>query len=76
MPYYLYRITEKPIRQLAKLAQHSSFKEASADAKRLRAEGGIAEGSVVKVIFADNELQAEDQLSQVREAPLLVGDDL
>lgn len=76
MPYYLYRITEKPIRQLAKLSQFPSFKEASAEAKRLRGEGTEPAGSVVKVIFADNELHAEDQLSQVREAPLLVGDDL
>lgn len=76
MPYYLYRVTEQPIRQLAKLAQFPSFKEASAEAKRLRAEGGQPPGSVVKVMFADNELQAEDQLSQVRETPLLVGDDL
>lgn len=76
MPYYLYRITERPIRQLAKLAQYPSFKEAGAEAKRLRGAVDQPAGSVVKVIFADNELQAEDQLSQVREAPLLVGDDL
>lgn len=76
MPYYLYRVTEKPIRQLAKLAQFPSFKEASAEAKCLRGEADQPAGSVIKVMFADNELQAEDQLSQVREAPLLVGDDL
>jgi hypothetical protein len=73
MPYYLYEIVEQPIRQLTKLGQHPSFKEASAEAKRLRAEGTCA--GTVKVIFADNELQAEDLLSQVREAPPMIGDD-
>lgn len=73
MPYYVYEINEKPIRQLAKLAQFASFKEASADAKRLRAE--TAERNV-KVIFAANELEAEDLLSQVRQAPLVIGDDI
>jgi hypothetical protein len=76
MPYYLYRITERPIRQLTKIAQFPGFKEASAEAKRLRAEEPAQAGVTIKVIFADNELHAEDQLSQVREAPLLVGDDL
>lgn len=72
MPYYIYQITEQPIRQLKKLASHPSFREATADAKHLRAAG--SEGTV-KVIFADNELQAEDLLMQVREAPPMIGDD-
>jgi hypothetical protein len=76
MPYYIYRVTERPIRQLAKIGELPSFKEASAEAKRLRAEGAEADGSLVKMIFAENELQAEDLLSQVREAPLIIGDDL
>ncbi len=73
MPYYLYEIIEQPIRQLKKLAQYPSFKEAGAEAKRLRAES--AEPVTIKVMFAENELQAEDQLMQVREAPPLIGDD-
>lgn len=73
MPYYLYEVVEQPIRQLKKIAQYPSFKEAGAEAKRLRAEA--AEPVTIKVMFADNELQAEDQLMQVREAPPLIGDD-
>ena len=72
MPYYVYEVVEQPIRQLTKLAQFPSFKESSAEAKRLRAE----RERNVKVIFAANELEAEDLLSQVRQAPLLIGDDL
>lgn len=73
MPYYLYDIVEHPIRQLKKLAQYPSFKEASAEAKRVRAAG---ECSNAKVIFAENELQAEDLLSQLRQAPPVLGDDI
>lgn len=72
MPYYIYEITEKPIRVLKKIADYPSFKESSAEAKRLRAADGAPN---VKVVFADNELQAEDLLSQVRVAPPLIGDD-
>ena len=73
MPYYLYDIVENPIRQLKKLADYPSFKEAGNEAKRLRAAGTCA--GQVKVIFAENELAAEDMLSQVRAAPPMIGDD-
>jgi hypothetical protein len=73
LPYFIYEIVEQPIRQLRKIGEHPSFKEASAEAKRLRIEGKHA--GMVKVVFADNELHAEDLLSQVREAPPMIGDD-
>ena len=71
MPYYLYEVVERPIRVLRKIAAFPAFKEASVEAKRLRA----ADATNVKVIFAENELQAEDMLSQVRPAPPMIGDD-
>jgi len=73
MPYYIYDIVEKPIRRLKKLADYPSFKEASAQAKQLRA--AATQEGLVKVVFADNELAAEDMLSQVRQAPPQIGDD-
>lgn len=73
MPYYIYEIVEQPIRTLKKIGEHPSFKDASAEAKQLRAAGTYA--GTVKVVFADNELQADDLLSQVREAPPMIGDD-
>ena len=76
MPYYLYRITQAgPVKQLDKLAQFGVFKEASVEAKRLRKESELPAGVLIKVIFADNELMAEDLLSQVREGEPLTGDD-
>ncbi len=76
MPYYLYRITQTgPVKQLEKLTQFAQFKEASAEAKRLRKDLELPAGTTIKVIFAENELQAEDLLNQVREPEPLTGDD-
>lgn len=76
MPYFLYRITPQgPLKTLAKLDRFDEFKPASDTAKRLRKALELAPGETVKVIFAENELQAEDLLNQVREAEPLTGDD-
>jgi hypothetical protein len=76
MPYYLYRVTQAgPIKQLEKITQFAAFKEASAEAKQLRKAADLPAGALIKVIFADNELMAEDLLNQVREAEPLTGDD-
>ncbi len=75
MPYYLYKIFETPIRRLEKIESHDTFKAASVRAKALRKELALSEGCNVKTVFADNELQAEDLLSQVREPQPELGDD-
>lgn len=75
MPYYIYKVFETPIRRLEKIEQHEAFREASGRAKTLRRELAMNEQCAVKVIFADNELQAEDILSQVREPQPELGDD-
>ncbi len=72
MPYYLYRIM--PLGLLQKIEQHERFAEASARAKALRAADAPGTPGRVKVMFADNELQAEDLLGQIRE-PGPAGDD-
>jgi hypothetical protein len=65
MPYYIYKIN--PMRILEKLDQYEKFPEASRVAKELRARIGPEDNYGVKVIFAKNELEAEDMLSQQRE---------
>jgi hypothetical protein len=66
VPYYIYKVFNFPVRRLEKLEQHSAFRDASARAKMLRAAlTSAAEGSI-KVILADNDLHAEDLLSQLR----------
>ena len=74
MPYYLYKIFETPIRRLEKIESHDSFKAASARAKVPRRELALAEGCGVRTIFAENELQAEDLLSQAHETQPEPGD--
>jgi len=66
MPYYIYKVFSFPIRRLEKLEQHAAFRDASARAKVLRAALRSAEDGSIKVILADNELHAEDLLSQQR----------
>ncbi len=66
MPYYIYKVFSFPIRRLDKIEQHSAFRDASARAKVLRAALTHAEDGSIKVILADNELHAEDLLSQQR----------
>lgn len=67
MPYFVYKLFETPIRRLEKIEQHDTFREASNRAKQLRSELSSDARHVVKVIFAENELLAEDLLNQVRE---------
>ncbi len=72
MPYYLYRVM--PLGVVHKLTEFATFREASTHAKALRAADPPGTPGKVKVMFADNELLAEDLLCQVRE-PGPTGDD-
>lgn len=74
MAYYLYRVF--PFARLEKVSQFDAFKEASAEAKKLRAATDLPVDCKLKVIFAENELHAEDLLSQVRQGEAgVVGDE-
>ena len=74
MPYYIYRVF--PFRRLEKADAADAFGQASARAKAMRASPDLPADCMVKVIFAANENEAEDLLSQVREpAPGVVGDE-
>jgi len=74
MPYFIYEIG--PLNILNKRGQAGSFKEAKAVANELRKGLDPAGGTQIKMIFAENELLAEDILSQPRELDAsLAGDD-
>ncbi|NJD34321.1 MAG: hypothetical protein FIA96_05720 [Betaproteobacteria bacterium] len=76
MPYYIYRVTPVgPIRQLEKISQFDVFKEASNEAKRLRRETALAAGELIKTIFAENELRAEELLNEPRGEEPMTGED-
>jgi hypothetical protein len=72
MPYFVYRV--QPFAQLEALGHYASFPEASRQAKAIRAATPGPPGRRVRVIFADDALQAEDLLLQVRD-PLPGGED-
>lgn len=67
MPYFVYRITRSPLQMLEKMGEFGKFPEASNQAKLLRADADPAR-QMLKVVHAENELHAEDLLSQVRVA--------
>ena len=75
MPYYVYKVTTSPFKLLEKITQFDNFKEASTHAKSIRPSIDPASGTLIKVMFAENELQAEDLLSQVREPEPKTGED-
>ena len=72
MPYYIYQV--KPFAQLEKLSEFETFQDASTHAKALRAKQTADSTEKIKIMFADNELQAEELLCQVR-TPGPKGDD-
>jgi len=75
MPYYLYKISTLEgidlVKNLELLEVHDSFRDAKKQAKKLRAESPAEEFSY-KVMFADNQLSAEEQLMEKREKPILM----
>ena len=67
MPYYVYRVSEVPVRRLENVGQHEAYLDASARVKQLRGELPEGAAYVIRMIFAETELHAEDLLNQVRE---------
>jgi len=66
MPYYVYAV--RPFAQLEQLGEHAAFRDASQQAKALRAAAPEADRSAqVRVMFAETALAAEDLLLQIRE---------
>lgn len=75
MPYYIYKIFEFPMKRLEKIERHDVYKIGSERTKLLRKELALSEQCNVKMVFAENELQAEELLMQVREPLPELGDD-
>lgn len=72
MPYFVFAV--KPFAQLDKLGEFEVFKEASARAKVLRAELPAGANVRIKVMFAEDQLSAEDLVNQLRTS-VRIGDD-
>ena len=76
MPYYIYKISAQEgmslVKNLDLQGESESFKEAKAQAREIREKLDGAENVTVKVMFADNQLMAEEQLLEHREKPVLM----
>lgn len=74
MPYYIYKISSQPgmnlVKNLDLIGQEASFREAKHLAREVREKLNGDEGVIVKVMFADNQLSAEEQLLEHREKPI------
>jgi len=76
MPYYVFKMSSPEGMELVKnldlIGDYESFREAKNFAKEQRATLEKDDNSVIKVMFADNQLLAEEQLLAYREKPVVM----
>ncbi len=75
MPYYVYRMQNAELamlKQLELLKSFEKFKEAKLHARDLRAAQAEGDTADIKVIFADNQLAAEEMLMEKRDKPIVM----
>jgi hypothetical protein len=76
MSYYVFKMSSPEGMELVKnlelIGDYESFREAKNFAKEQRAELAKDDTSVIKVMFAENQLLAEEQLLAYREKPIVM----
>ena len=76
MPYYVFKMSSPEGMELVKnlelINDYESFREAKNFAKEQRAGLDKDDSSIIKVMFADNQLLAEEQLLAFREKPIVM----
>jgi len=76
MPYYVFEMTSPEgmdlVKNLNLINQFDSFKEAKQFAREKRTKLDGAGDITIKIMFADNQLSAEEQLLEHREKPVLM----
>ena len=73
MAYFVYKISAGAtplLKELTLLERFEAFKDAKEFARERRSQLDL-ESVTIKVIFAETELHAEEQLLEAREAPVL-----
>ena len=74
MPYFVYRINPGPtaiVKNLEAIGEFEQYREAKDFTKAQRIELAKDSKVQIKIIFADNQLHAEEQLSEARDEPVL-----
>lgn len=74
MPYFVYKI--KPavstlVKNIEMLQEFEAYREAKSFVKNERSKLTAEDKTTYKIIFADNALQAEEQLMEKRDAPIV-----
>ena len=75
MPYFVYRIENAAIaivKQLKLINTFEVFKDAKVYAREQRIAQQEGDKAIIKVMFAQNELSAEEQLMERREKPIIM----
>lgn len=76
MPYYVFKMSSPEGMELVKnlelIDDFESFREAKNFAKSQRGELDKDDNSLIKVMFAENQLLAEEQLLAYREKPVVM----
>ncbi len=76
MPYYIYKMTSPEgmalVKNLELITEFGTFKEAKKFAREKRSEVPDDSSEIIKVMFAENQLIAEEQLLEHREKPVLM----
>ena len=76
MPYYVFKMTSPEgmtlVKNLELIGEFDSFRDAKNYAKSKRGELDKDDVSLIKVMFADNQLLAEEQLLAYREKPVVM----
>lgn len=73
MPYFVYKISEGAtalVKNLEKLDEFEGYKDAKKRARELRPEL-VNDKTLVRVVFAENALHAEEMLMEKREQPIM-----
>jgi hypothetical protein len=74
MPYYVFKITQPNpmIKNLDMQQACEVYKEARELARSLRAQQEPGDKAIVKIVFAASQLEAEENLHENREKPILM----
>ena len=75
MPYFVYRIENAEmamLKQLQLINTFDSFKDAKTYAREQRIAQNADDKAIIKVMFADNELHAEELLMEKRDKPIVM----
>jgi len=73
MPYFIYRINQGPtaiVKNIELVKEFEAYKEAKTLVKSLRSEQAEDDKAELKIIFADNQLYAEEQILETRDKPI------